>query len=117
MVQPQTILKSADNSGAKKIMCIKVLGNKRFASLGDLIVATVKQATPGGNVKRSEVVRALVVRTKKEVRRPDGSYIKFDDNAAVIVNASNEPKGTRVIGPVARELRGTKIVSMAPEVI
>jgi len=117
MVQAQTILNSADNSGAKKVMCIKVLGNKRFASLGDPIIVTVKKATPGGNVKKSEVLRALVVRTKKEVRRADGSYVRFDDNAAVIVNANNEPRGTRVIGPVARELRGTKIVSMAPEVI
>lgn len=122
MIQNFTMLKVADNSGAKKIMCIRVLGStgKRVASIGDIIIAAVKQATPNTGVKKAEVVRAVIVRTKKEVRRADGSYIKFDDNAAVIINASNEPRGTRILGPIARELRAKnfqKIISLAPEVI
>ena len=112
----------ADNSGAKKIQCIKVLGGskRRYAHLGDLIIASVKEATPGGTVKKKDVVRAIVVRTAKEFRRSDGSYIKFDRNAAVLLNAQNEPVGTRIFGPVARELRDKafmRIVSLAPEVL
>jgi large subunit ribosomal protein L14 len=112
----------ADNTGARVIMCIKVLGGTRrqYAGVGDVIIASVKVAAPGGTVKRKEVVRAVVVRTKKEYRRPDGSYIRFDDNAAVILDAEQNPKGTRIFGPVARELRDRKfmkIVSLAPEVI
>ena len=122
MIQQETRLKVADNSGAKKIGCIKVLGGskRRYASLGDMIVASVKEAIPNGKVKKGDVIRAVVARTKKEVRRTDGSYIKFDDNAAVIVNNQKEPIGTRVFGPVARELRRKgfmKIVSLAPEVL
>ena len=122
MVQAETRLKVADNSGAKTVQCFKVLGGskKRYASVGDLIVVAVKSSTPGGMVKKGEVARAVVVRVKKEVRRKDGSYIRFDDNAAVILNAQNEPKGTRIFGPVARELREggyMKIISMAPEVL
>lgn len=121
MIQNFTVLNVADNSGAKKIMCIRILGSaKRFASIGDIIIGAVKKATPNVGVKRSEVVRAVIVRTRKELRRQDGSYIKFDDNAAIILNSANEPKGTRVIGPVARELRTKnfqKIISLAPEVI
>ena len=122
MIQPQSRLKVADNTGAKEIMCIRVLGSgfKRYAELGDVIVASIKQATPGGVVKKGQVVRAVVVRTKKGVRRPDGTYIKFDDNAAVILKDATEPQGTRIFGPVARELREkrfTKIISLAPEVI
>ena len=122
MIQPQSRLKVADNTGAKEIMCIRVLGSgfKRYAELGDVIVASVKQATPGGVVKKGQVVRAVVVRTKKGVRRPDGTYIKFDDNAAVILKDETEPQGTRIFGPVARELREkrfSKIISLAPEVI
>jgi large subunit ribosomal protein L14 len=122
VIQPQSRLKVADNTGAKEIMCIRVLGSgfKRYAELGDVIVASVKQATPGGVVKKGQVVRAVVVRTKKGVRRPDGTYIKFDDNAAVILKDETEPQGTRIFGPVARELREkrfSKIISLAPEVI
>ena len=119
MVQQQSLLNVADNSGAKEIMVIRVLGGsrKRFGRIGDIVVASVKEAIPNGNVKKGDVVKAVVVRTKKELRRVDGSYIKFDDNAAVIINPNNEPKGTRIFGPVARELRAKdfmKIVSLAP---
>jgi len=122
LIQAQTRLKVADNTGAREVMCIKVLGSgfRRYAGLGDVIVATVKEATPGGVVKKGQVVRAVVVRTKKNVRRPDGTYIRFDDNAAVILRDDKEPQGTRIFGPVARELREkrfTKIISLAPEVI
>jgi large subunit ribosomal protein L14 len=122
MVQQQSILTVADNSGAKKLMCIKVLGDskKRYARVGDLIAASVKVAIPGGNVKKGDVVKAVVVRTKKEYRRRDGSYIRFDENAAVIINKDSEPVGTRIFGPVARELREKsfmRIVSLAPEVL
>ena len=122
MIQPQTRLKVADNSGAKEIMCIRVLGGsfRRDGSIGDVIVASVKSATPGGTVKKGEVVKAVIVRMRKNKRRPDGSYIKFDDNAAVIINDQNMPRGTRIFGPVARELREKdfmKIVSLAPEVL
>ena len=122
MIQQQTLLKVADNSGAKEILCIRVLGGstRRYASVGDIIVATVKDATPGGVVKKGDVVKAVVVRTVKEIRRPDGSYIKFDENAAVIIKEDKNPRGTRIFGPVARELRDkkfTKILSLAPEVL
>lgn len=122
MIQVQSRMTVADNSGAREIMCIKVLGGsrKRYGKVGDIIVASVKEASPDGNIKKGAVVRAVVVRTAKEKRRPDGTYIKFDDNAAVLLNKQNEPIGTRVFGPVARELRGKgflKIVSMAPEVL
>ena len=122
MIQPQTRLKVADNSGAKEIMCIRVLGGsfRRDGSIGDVIVASVKTATPGGQVKKGDVVKAVVVRTRKNKRRSDGSYIRFDDNAAVIINDQNLPRGTRIFGPVARELRERdfmKIVSLAPEVL
>ena len=122
MIQPQTRLKVADNSGAKEIMCFRVLGGsfRRTAGVGDIIVASVKTATPGGTVKKGDVVKAVIVRTKKQYRRPDGSYIRFDDNAAVIINDAKQPKGTRIFGPVARELREKdymKIVSLAPEVL
>ena len=122
MIQPQTRLKVADNSGAKEIMCIRVLGGsfRRDGSIGDVIVASVKSATPGGTVKKGEVVKAVIVRVRKNKRRPDGSYIKFDDNAAVIINDQKMPRGTRIFGPVARELREKdfmKIVSLAPEVL
>ena len=122
MIQVQTELNVADNTGAKRVECIKVLGGskRRYASIGDLIVVTVKQAIPDGMVTKGQVTRAVVVRTKKEIRRLDGSYIRFDDNAAVLLNSAGEPRGTRVIGPVARELRENgymKIISMAPEVI
>lgn len=122
MIQQESRLKIADNTGAKEILCIRVLGgtSRRYASVGDIIVATVKQAAPGGSVKKGEVVRAVIVRTKKEVGRSDGSYIRFDDNAAVILDASKNPRGTRIFGPVARELRDRrfmKIVSLAPEVL
>ena len=122
MIQQETRLKVADNSGAKEILCFKILGGskRRYASLGDLIVVTVKNAIPGGAVKKGDVTRAVVVRTRKEVRRDDGSYIRFDDNAVVIINDQKEPSGTRVFGPVARELREKqfmKILSLAPEVI
>ncbi|MBZ4642784.1 MAG: large subunit ribosomal protein [Deferribacteres bacterium] len=122
MIQIQTRLKVADNSGAKEIMCIKVLGGskKKYGSIGDVIVASVKSAIPDSNIKKGAVVKAVIVRTKKEKRRADGTYIKFDDNAAVILNKNLEPVGTRVFGPVARDLRAKgflKIVSMAPEVL
>ena len=122
MIQPQTRLKVADNSGAKEIMCIRVLGGsfRKTANVGDVIVASVKTATPGGTVKKKDVVRAVVVRTVSGVHRPDGSFIRFDDNAAVIINDQKLPKGTRIFGPVARELREKeymKIVSLAPEVL
>ena len=122
MIQPQTRLKVADNSGAKEIMCIRVLGGsyRKTASIGDVIVASVKSASPGGAVKKKEVVRAVVVRTVFGVQRADGSYIRFDDNAAVIINDQKQPRGTRIFGPVARELREKdymKIVSLAPEVL
>lgn len=122
MIQMQTMLDVADNSGAKRVQCIKVLGGTRrkWASVGDIIVVAVKESTPGGNVKKGEVAKAVVVRTKKQVRRRDGSYIRFDRNSAVLINKENDPIGTRVFGPVARELREKrfmKIVSLAPEVI
>jgi len=121
MIYPQTMLTVADNTGAKKIMCIRVLGgNKKYAEIGDSIIGVVKEAIPNMPIKRSAVVRAIVVRTKKTVRRQDGMYIRFDDNAAVIVNVDNNPRGTRVFGPVAREIRDrnfSKIVSLAPEVL
>jgi len=122
MIQERTMVNVCDNSGVRKIMCIRVLGgtNRRYASLGDLIVASVKEALPQATIKKGEVVRAVVVRTVKEKRRPDGSYIKFDDNASVLVDSQGEPKGTRIFGPVARELREKnflKIISLAPEVI
>ncbi|MBR0576294.1 50S ribosomal protein L14 [Proteiniclasticum sp. BAD-10] len=123
MIQQQTLLKVADNSGAKVIMCIKVLGGsrRRYARVGDIIVASVKSATPGGVVKKGEVIKAVVVRTVKETRRPDGTYIRFDENAAVIIKEDKNPKGTRIFGPVARELRDkdtfSKILSLAPEVL
>jgi large subunit ribosomal protein L14 len=122
MIQQESRLKVADNTGAKQILCIRVLGGsgRRYAGIGDVIVATVKDAIPGGNVKKGEVVRAVIVRTSKERRRPDGSYIKFDENAAVILKGDNEPRGTRIFGPVGRELRDKrfmKIISLAPEVL
>ena len=122
MIQQESRLKVADNTGAKEILCIRVLGGskRRYAYLGDTIVATVKDAIPGGNVKKGDVIKAVVVRTKKERRRADGSYIKFDENGAVILKNDGEPRGTRIFGPVARELREKKfmrIVSLAPEVI
>ena len=122
MIQQQTLLKVADNSGAKEIMCIKVLGgtNRRYANIGDVIVASVKKATPGGAVKKGEVVKAVVVRTVNGVRIDDGTYIRFDENAAVLIKDDKSPRGTRIFGPVARELRGkefTKILSLAPEVL
>lgn len=122
MIQQQTRLTVADNSGAKRLLCIKVLGGtrRRYASLGDIIVVTVKEAIPNSKVKKGDVARAVIVRTKKEVRRKDGTYIKFDDNSAVLINPQNEPIGTRIFGPVARELRAKKfmkIVSLAPEVL
>ena len=121
MIYPQTILTVADNTGAKKVMCIRILGgNKKYAEIGDTIIAVVKEATPNMPIKRSDVVKAIVVRTKKTIRRQNGMYIRFDDNAAVIVNPENNPRGTRVFGPVAREIRDknfSKIVSLAPEVL
>jgi len=120
MIQTQTILKVADNSGARKIMCITPLGVGRTASIGDVISASVKEAEPESKIPKGKVVRAVIVRTKKEIRRRDGSYIRFDDNAAVIIDRTGEPVGTRVFGPVGRELRGRKfmrIVSLAPEVL
>lgn len=122
MIQTQTILDVADNSGAKKVMCIKVLGGskRRYATVGDIIVVSIKAAIPDGTVQKGKVAKAVVVRTAKEVRRPDGSYIRFDRNAAVLINNQNEPVGTRIFGPVARELRWKnfmKIVSLAPEVL
>ena len=121
MIQPQTYLTVADNSGAKKIMCIRILGgNKKYADIGDVIIGVVKDATPNMPVKRADVVRAVVMRTKKTIRRQDGMSIRFDDNAAVLINKENNPRGTRVFGPIARELRDKqymKVVSLAPEVL
>ena len=122
MIQAETRLKVGDNTGAKELLCIKVLGGskKKFATVGDVIICAVKEASPGGVVKKGDVVRAVVVRTVKEVRRPDGSYIRFDENSAVIINEANQPRGTRIFGPVARELRDKdfmKIISLAPEVL
>jgi large subunit ribosomal protein L14 len=122
MIQAETQLNAADNSGAKRLYCIKVLGGtrKRYAAVGDIIVVSVKEAIPNAKVKKGDVLKAVVVRTKKEVRRVDGSYIKFDDNSAVLINAAREPIGTRIFGPVARELRAKqfmKIISLAPEVL
>ena len=121
MIYPQTILTVADNTGAKKVMCIRILGgNKKYAEIGDTIIAVVKEAIPNMPIKRSDVVKAIIVRTKKTIRRQDGMYIRFDDNAAVIVNPENNPRGTRVFGPVAREIRDknlSKIVSLAPGVL
>ena len=122
MIKGETILNVADNTGAKKVLCIAIVGGteKKTATIGDIITVTVKQASPGGVVKKGEVQKAVIVRTAKEVRRKDGTYIRFDDNSAVIIDNNNEPKGTRIFGPVARELREkefTKIVSMAPEVL
>jgi len=122
MIQQETRLKVADNTGAKELLTIRVLGGskRRYAGLGDTIVCTVKDAIPGGNVKKGEVVKAVVVRTVKEHRRPDGSYIKFDENAAVLINPDDQPRGTRIFGPIARELRDKRfmrIISLAPEVI
>jgi large subunit ribosomal protein L14 len=122
MIQQETRLKVADNTGAREVLCIRVLGGsgRRYAGLGDIIVATVKDAIPGGSVKRGEVVKAVVVRTRKESRRPDGTYIRFDDNACVLINDQLQPRGTRIFGPVGRELRDRRfmrIVSLAPEVL
>lgn len=122
MIQPQTYLVVADNTGAKEVMCIKVLGGtgRKYANIGDVIVCSVKSATPGGVVKKGDVVKAVVVRSVKGVRRPDGSYIKFDENACVIIREDKSPRGTRIFGPVARELREKdymKIISLAPEVL
>jgi len=122
MIQMQTYLRVADNTGAKQLMCIKVLGGskRRYATIGDIIVASVKEATPNSRIKKGDVVKAVVVRTAKEVGRPDGSYIKFDENAAVLIDAKKEPIGTRIFGPVGRELRSRqfiKILSLAPEVL
>ena len=122
MIQQQSLMKVADNTGAKELMCIRVLGGsgRRYASIGDVVVCSVKKAAPGGMVKNGAVVKAVVVRTVKEIRRADGSYIKFDENAAVIVKEDKTPQGTRIFGPVARELRDrdfTKILSLAPEVL
>lgn len=122
MIQTQSVLSVADNSGARKVMCIKVLGgsHRRYASIGDVIICSVKESAPTSKVKKGSVVRAVVVRTAKEVARPDGTYIRFDENGAVLINKDNEPIGTRIFGPVARELRGKnfmKIVSLAPEVL
>ena len=122
MIQMQTILTSADNSGAKKLMCIKVLGGskRKYASIGDTIVVSIKEAVPNSEVKKGDVAKAVIVRTAKETRRPDGTYIKFDNNSAVLINSQKEPIGTRIFGPVARELRAkkfTRIISLAPEVL
>jgi large subunit ribosomal protein L14 len=122
MIQQESRLKVADNTGAREVMCIRVLGgsSRRYAGVGDVIVGTVKDATPGGTVRKGEVVRAVVVRTKKESRRPDGTYIRFDDNACVLIDPNRQPRGTRIFGPVARELRDQRfmrIVSLAPEVL
>ncbi len=122
MIQPQTCLVAADNTGAKVIQCIKVLGGsfRKYGNIGDVIVASVKTATPGGTVKKGEVVKAVIVRTTKGINRPDGSHIKFDDNAAVIIDSQKQPRGTRIFGPIARELRDKeymKIISLAPEVL
>jgi large subunit ribosomal protein L14 len=122
VIQQESRLKVADNTGAKEVLCIRVLGGsgRRYAGIGDVIVCTVKDAIPGGNVKKGDVVRAVIVRTTKERRRPDGSYIKFDENAAVLLRQDGEPRGTRIFGPVGRELRDKKfmkIISLAPEVL
>jgi len=121
MIYPQTMLTVADNTGAKKVMCIRVLGgNQKYAKIGDTIIAVVKEAIPNMPVKRSDIIRAIIVRTKKTIRRQDGMYIRFDDNAVVLVNVDSNPRGTRVFGPVAREIRDknfSKIVSLAPEVL
>lgn len=122
MIQQQSLLKVADNTGAKEIMCIRVLGGtgRKYANIGDVIIASVKKATPGGVVKKGDIVKAVIVRTIKGVRRPDGSYIKFDENAAVVIRDDKNPSGTRIFGPVARELREKeymKILSLAPEVL
>jgi large subunit ribosomal protein L14 len=121
MIYPQTILSVADNTGARKIMCIRILGgNQKYGKIGDTIIGVVKEAIPNMPIKRSDVVKAIIVRTKKTIRRQDGMYIRFDDNAAIIVNAENNPRGTRVFGPIAREIRDknlSKIVSLAPEVL
>jgi large subunit ribosomal protein L14 len=122
MIQMQTVLNVADNSGARKVACIKVLGGskRRYASLGDIVVVAVREAMPNSKVKKGDVMKAVVVRTAKEVRRPDGSYLKFDDNSAVLISSQMEPVGTRIFGPVARELRSKqfmKIISLAPEVL
>ena len=122
MIQLRTVLNVADNSGAKKILCIQVKGGsfRKVGTVGDVIVAAVREAAPNGNIKKGDVVKALIVRTKKEIRRKDGSYVRFDDNAAVVIDANGDPKGTRIFGPVARELREKKymrIVSLAPEVV
>ncbi len=122
MIQQESRLKVADNSGAREVLCVRVLGgsSRRYAGIGDVIVGTVKEATPGGSVKKGEIVRAVVVRTKKESRREDGTYIRFDDNACVLIDPNRQPRGTRIFGPVARELRDEKfmrIVSLAPEVL
>jgi len=122
MIQAETKLLAADNSGAKKLYCVKVLGGsrRRYAGIGDTIIVSVKEAIPNAKVKKGDVMRAVVVRTKKELRRPDGSYIRFDDNSAVLINQQGEPIGTRIFGPVARELRAKrfmKIISLAPEVL
>ena len=122
MIQQESRVKVADNTGAREVLCIRVLGgsSRRYAGVGDVIVGTVKDANPGGSVKKGEIVRAVVVRTKKESRRPDGTYIRFDDNACVIIDNNRQPRGTRIFGPVARELRDhrfMRIVSLAPEVL
>lgn len=122
MIQQESRLKVADNTGAREVLCIRVLGgsSRRYAGVGDIIVAAVKDATPGGSVKKGDVVKAVVVRTRKESRRPDGTYIRFDDNACVIIDNNQQPRGTRIFGPVARELRDRRfmrIVSLAPEVL
>lgn len=122
MIQPTSRLRVADNTGAKEVMCIRVMGgsNRKYAGVGDIIICSVKSANPGGQVKKGQVVRAVIVRTTKEYRREDGSYIRFDDNAAVLITANNNPQGTRIFGPVARELRERqfmRIVSLAPEVL
>ena len=122
MIQPQTRLKAADNSGAKELMCIKVLGGsfRKTGNIGDVIVCSVKTATPGGAVKKGDVVKAVIARTKQGIRRNDGTYIRFDDNAAIIIGQNQEPRGTRIFGPIARELREKnymKIISLAPEVL
>ncbi|HXV72167.1 MAG: 50S ribosomal protein L14 [Acidimicrobiia bacterium] len=122
MIQQESRLKVADNTGAREVLCVRVLGgsSRRYAGVGDVIVGTVKEATPGGSVKKGEIVRAVVVRTKKESRRDDGTYIRFDDNACVLIDPNRQPRGTRIFGPVARELRDERfmrIVSLAPEVL
>ena len=121
MIYPQTMLTVADNTGAKKIMCIRILGsNQKYGQIGDTIIAVVKEAIPNMSIKRSDIIRAIIVRTRKTIRRQDGMYIRFDDNAAVLVNVDSNPRGTRVFGPIAREIRDkslSKIVSLAPEVL